>query len=343
MALREQDRKNDKGDRLRTVIIGAGAVGLGLGSCLHAAGQAVSFVVRDTATAHSLEQHGIERTGLFGDVRVAPGEVQVLRSIEALSRHEADCVLVCTKTTATPTLAEELGAVWSTLPGMPALVVCQNGWGNAEIFAERIAVERIFNAMIITGFRRLAPHSVEVTVHANPIRVGSLFGADLAPVRPLCSAIDRGGIPCEPSEDIGRDLWAKVLYNCLLNPLGALVGVPYGELGERASTRCIMEKVAREVFAVLEAGGQRTHWPDPESYLRTFYDELLPPTAEHESSMLQDLRAGRATEVDALSGAVAALGQERGIDTPVNLALCHLVHVAELRGGGSLSLDGLTA
>jgi 2-dehydropantoate 2-reductase len=267
----------------------------------------------------------------------------VLRSIAELSRHELDCVLVCTKTTATPALAEELGAVWSSMPGTPALVVCQNGWGSAEIFAERVAPERIFNAMVITGFRRLAPHAVDVTVHANPIRIGSLFGADLAPVQPLCDAIDRGGIPCEPSGDIGRDLWAKVLYNSLLNPLGALVGVPYGELGERASTRGIMEKVAREIFAVLEASGRRTHWPDAESYLRTFYDELLPPTAEHESSMLQDLRAGRATEIDALSGAVAALGHEHGVDTPVNLALCQLVHVAELRGGEGLSLEGLSA
>jgi 2-dehydropantoate 2-reductase len=172
---------------------------------------------------------------------------------------------------------------------------------------------------------------VEVTVHADAIHVGSLFGADLTAIEGLCGAIRKGGIPCEPSREIAEDLWAKVLYNCLLNPLGALVGVPYGMLGEREETRAIMEAVAREVFAVMESAGFHTHWPSAEAYLESFYAELLPATALHESSMLQDLRAGRKTEIDALNGAVAKLASQHSVPAPVDRALATLIRAAEDR------------
>ena len=76
-------------------------------------------------------------------------------------------------------------------------------------------------------------------------------------------------------------------------------------------------------------GGLQTHWASAESYLEVFYRDLLPPTAGHESSMLQDLRAGRPTEIDALSGAVTRLGRELGVATPINAALVALIHAAE--------------
>jgi 2-dehydropantoate 2-reductase len=62
-----------------------------------------------------------------------------------------------------------------------------------------------------------------------------------------------------------------------------------------------------------------------------FWDELLPPTAAHESSMLQDLRAGRRTEVAALNGAVVELAGVCGLDVPVNRALLQLIRAREQR------------
>ena len=92
-----------------------------------------------------------------------------------------------------------------------------------------------------------------------------------------------------------------------------------------------MEATAREIFEVLTATGIATHWPNAESYLASFYRDLLPPTAEHESSMLQDLEAGRRTEIDALCGAVVKLGRPLGVATPVNIALRDLIRAAERR------------
>jgi len=98
------------------------------------------------------------------------------------------------------------------------------------------------------------------TAHAEPIRIGSLYDADLAPVAALCDAIARGGVPCEVSDDIECDLWAKMLYNCSLNPMGALIGVAYGELGRHSETRSILEAVIAEIFALLRATGRRARW-----------------------------------------------------------------------------------
>jgi 2-dehydropantoate 2-reductase len=215
--------------------------------------------------------------------------------------------------------------VWKRLPGPPRLVLCLNGWGHAELFAETIPREHVFSATVTTGFRRDDANRVEITVHGDDLHVGSLFGTPGIGIDALCEAISRGGIPCSPSHDMERDLWAKLLYNCALNPLAALLGVPYGVLGETPTTRAIIEAVVREIFGVLDASGRKTRWTTADEYLAFFFAELLPPTRKHESSMLQDLRAGRETEIEALCGAVAELAAQSGVTAPANDALAILV------------------
>lgn len=318
---------------LRVAIIGAGGVGLGIGSCLISAGTNVLFIVRGAEAAGALRTHGLQRGGVFGATFLPPERFEVEQQISALGAWRPDYVLVCTKTTACEEVANALAAtfgVGSTLPGTtPTIVLCLNGWGNAERFAERLPQERIFNARVITGFRRDAPWQVEITVHAEAIHIGSLYGAPDARVAPLCRAIALGGIPCAPSATIEKDLLAKLLYNCALNPLAALRGVPYGAIGEDPANRAILEAVVAEIFAVLAASGLETHWQSADDYLAFFFETLLPPTRAHESSMLQDLRAQRRTEIDALCGAVVRLGVLRGCETPVNAALAMLIRAIE--------------
>lgn len=127
------------------------------------------------------------------------------------------------------------------------------------------------------------------------------------------------------------DLWAKVLYNALLNPLGAVLGVPYGVLAQTEHGRSFMGRLARETFAVMNACGARTQWGDAGTFLEEFYARILPPTAAHESSMLQDIRAGRPTEIDAISGAIVALGQKHGVDVTCTQASYELVRMMEHR------------
>ena len=129
------------------------------------------------------------------------------------------------------------------------------------------------------------------------------------------------GIPAAYCDDIRAALWGKVLYNAALNPLGALLGVHYGALGEQAHTRAIMDAVIDEAFAVAGAEGVQLPWASAAEYRAVFYGRLLPSTFHHRSSMLQDLERGRATEIDAINGQVWQRGAAHGIVTPVNEVL----------------------
>ena len=331
---------------MKALIYGGGAVGLGVASCLLSSGEEVDIIARE-GTVSALRRDGLIRTGIFGSFEFGPGEFGAFASSDELLRGgrrrvrdgdshiEGGCgydyILICTKSFGSAAAAADLSSRPEILAPAGKIVLFQNGWGNAEIFNEHFPRDKIYSARVITGFKMTAKNAVEVTVHADPIHLGSLFGSDLAPMVPLAGAICRGGIPAQVVPDVGKDLWAKILYNCALNPLGAIFGVPYGVLGENPSSREMMEAVIREIFSVMEAAGNETHWSAPEEYIAVFYERLLPPTAGHESSTLQDIRAGKPTEIDALSGAVVRLGEEAGIPTPVNWTLYRMVKFMEGR------------
>ena len=314
---------------LRIAIIGTGAVGRALGSCLHLSGHRVVFVHRPGSSSESLKSGGLQRIGLFGEARIPQEEIVLTSSLPGREEGPFDFVLVCTKTTSNEEVRRSLSPIWSALGDQTWLVLCQNGWGHSDFFAETIPPHRIANARIITGFRSPDPSSVEVTVHADPIRIGSLFVPGTRDLDPLCHAIQEGGIPCSPTDQIEAELWSKLLYNCLLNPLGALTRKNYGELGNNSNTRNIMNTIAHEIFHVLEANSSTTFWTTADEYLDYFYTQALPPTGLHESSMLQDIRAHRKTEIDSLSGAIVRLARRHRLDTPVNQAMLTLVHAAE--------------
>jgi len=310
------------------LIYGGGAVGLGVASCLIRPGNRVQIVAR-AETAAALKNEGLLRTGIFGRVHVRPEAFGSCTSLDDVTGGPYDFVLICTKSFDSAAAAKDLVNHEERVGRGARLVLFQNGWGNAEAFAAHFEKGRIYNARVITGFRRPRPSEVEITVHADAIHVGSLFPTDLSVLEPLCRAIREGGIPCERTDAIEKDLWAKMLYNCALNPLGAILGVPYGALAAAASTRSLMDRIVEEVFAVMVAAGYRTHWQEPKQFLDIFYSRLVPDTAEHKSSTLQDIAAGKRTEIEALNGAVIQLAQEHQIAVSYNLAVYNLIKFLE--------------
>jgi 2-dehydropantoate 2-reductase len=313
---------------MHVLIYGGGAVGLGIASCLIRPGNRIEIVAR-AETVAALKNEGLLRTGIFGRVYAKPATFSVHASLDETAGGPYDLVLICTKSFDSAAAAKDLAGHEGRIGREAKLVLFQNGWGNAEAFAAHFDKARICNARVITGFRRPRPNEVEITVHADAIHVGSLFATDLSIVEPLCRAIREGGIPCERTEAIEKDLWAKMLYNCALNPLGAILGVPYGALAEAASTRLLMDRIVEEVFAVMTASGHRTHWQEPKQFLEVFYGRLVPDTADHKSSTLQDLAAGKRTEIEALNGAVIHLAERHGIAVPYNLAVHNLIKFLE--------------
>jgi 2-dehydropantoate 2-reductase len=318
---------------MNMLIYGGGAVGLGLGSCLIKAGAKVDLLSRPDTVA-LLRQEGLVRSGIFGAFRAAPSAFDAYTSLNEIASANYDYVLVCTKAYDSEHAARDLAAHPELAHGVD-IVLCQNGWGNAERFCAYFAEERIYNARVITGFYRPQKNHTEITVHADAIHIGSLFHSELSVLEPLARALSEGDIPCQTSQAIEKDLWAKMLYNCPLNPLGAILNVTYGTLANGSHTRAIMDRVVHELYAVLKASGYRTHWDTPGAYLDVFYGTLLPPTASHRSSMLQDIQAGKQTEIDALNGAVIALGDRHGIPVPSNEILYDMIRFLEERNQAS--------
>jgi len=331
--------RKEKEASVKIAIWGGGAVGLGLATALARPKSRLQILVRDDRTATAIRSQGIGRTGIFGEARTPADQFDILRNARDFTQNPPDWLLICTKAFSACEVAGELSVFARELRSSTRLILCQNGWGNETPFLAFWPTDRLFHARIITGFHRRDLTHVEITAHASSIALGSLFEdakeeaeggrASFELLRGLADRISQGGIPAEATGNMRAVLWAKMLYNCSLNPLGALARRRYGELARDPSTKALIAAVVREIFAVLSAAGIDLPWPDAEAYLEVFYSELIPPTALHESSMLQDLRAGNQTEIEALCGAVERLGQDRGVETPVISALATLVRAAE--------------
>lgn len=313
---------------MNLLITGAGSIGIALAALLRQAGQQVAIYARGE-TEVAIRSGGVHKTGLFGDLDFEAGDFLVSDDYGAFPRGSFDFILICAKTMANDAISRELAAHRDLLKPEGKLVLFQNGWGNDGPYLRFFRREQVCSARVITGFQRLAPNVSRVTVYTSPILLGSLYHLDPSPLEPLARAITRGGLPCEVTGEVGKALWAKMLYNCTLNPLGAIVGVHYGALGENPHSVAIMDETMDEIFAVMTAAGYSTYWPDAASYRKEFYARLLPDTYNHNSSTLQDIRAKRPTEIDTLTGRILALAEEHHIPVPVNTMLYRLVKTLE--------------
>ncbi|MHC4718708.1 MAG: ketopantoate reductase family protein [Planctomycetota bacterium] len=240
-----------------------------------------------------------------------------------------DVIVVCVKSYDTAPAAE---AVAPLVGPDTAVVSMQNGYGNVEHLTERFGADRVLCARVITGFSIPAPGQVDITVHADDIRVGSFRRPGHPAAERLTAAINDAGLPASPADNVEAILWGKILYNCALNPLGAILGVHYGALADSAHTRRIMDAVIDEAFAVIDAHGFPCLWASADAFRKAFYEQQIPPTYDHRPSMLQDLAAGKPTEIDALNGAVVRLAAEKGLPAPVNETLVRMVRFLESHG-----------
>lgn len=305
----------------RVLVAGAGALGSVVGGLLARAGWPVTLLGRDEHV-QAIRRAGLSIEGIFGDHRVV--SCALATSAEEL-RGTFDLILVTVKSWDTRTVA---GAVAPRLAGDGWAIGMQNGLGNLETIADAVGRRRTLGARAIFGAELLGPGRVRVTVIADAVTIGAVDPGDArakAAAAAWAARLDAAGVPARFTEDVGADLWAKMLYNAALNPLGALLGVPYGYLAAHAETREIMDAILAEAFTVAERCGVRLPWPDVAAYRDAFYGRLVPATAEHRSSMLQDLERGRPTEIDAMNGWIASEGDRLGAPTPVNHTLARLI------------------
>lgn len=313
---------------MKVLIIGCGAVGLSVASALYISDVVIDIIARGE-TAEAIRKNGIERCGVLGNVTVPPNKIRVFEKIEDAGGGY-DFIINSAKTTGNADIAESLAVRKDDIISPGGLVVLfQNGYGNELKFTDVFEKQRIIHASLTIGFRRPKAFVSEVTVFKAPIAVGSLFGQTPEGCRKLAEAIERGGIPCSMTNEIGKTLWAKLLYNCALNPLSAILGSNYGGLIKSESSISLMEGIIDEIFAVMRAGGYETFWEDAETYKKEFFEKILPPTYEHRSSTLQDIERKIPTEIDSLNGAVVRMGEKLKIETPCNTVITKIIKSME--------------
>lgn len=309
------------------LIIGAGAVGVAMAASLASEGMEVA-VLSASQTADAIEKNGVNRCGIFSEITIPAGVVKVYRTYEEI-KTGFNYVIISSKTMANAEIAAKLAANRDIIAENGKIVIFQNGWGNNDEYLKYFDKSEIYNARIITGFQRVTPENSKVTVHTAPILLGSLYGADNEVMAPLANAINLSGIPSEVSADIGKALWAKMLFNTTLNPLGAILNVSYGELSESEHARMIMDSLIEETYAVLAAEKYETFWKTADEYKEVFYGKLVPDTYKHRSSTLQDIEKKQKTEIDTLNGCIIRLANKNGIDVPTHNMIYKLIKAIE--------------
>ena len=299
---------------------------------LRRAGWPVTLLGR-SAHLKAIAERGLHIGGLWGEWTVS-GFALATDAEELMGTGPYSAVLLTVKAYDTATMAR---AIAPHLGSYGVVISLQNGLGNMEEAASAVGPERVLGGRVIFGAILTNPGSVEVTVYAEPVVLGSAYpgkfpALDVA-VRRWACAFTEAGIPCEHTDDIVAYLWSKVLYNAPLNPLGAVLGLSYGQLAADPDLRWLMDRIIDEAHAVALASGVRLRWPSAAAFREEFYGRLVPATADHRSSMLQDIDRGHPTEVEAINGRVWEYGRAAGVPTPLNEAMTRLLRVkARLEG-----------
>lgn len=311
---------------MNILVIGAGGVGIGLATSIASQGAKISIYARGE-TAKAIKENGIKRCGLFTHYEIR--EIPVYESYDEIPKDHFDYIFICSKTTANEDIAENLNRNRAILNKSTKIIIFQNGFGNDEHYLKHFTKKQVFSARVITGFTRPERHISEVTVYTEPILLGSLQGENPDSLQEIADLITASGIKCEITTEVDKYLWAKMLYNCTLNPLGAILDVTYGQLTENPYTLDIMNSIIDEIFEVIKASPYETLWDTADEYRDIFYSKLVPDTYNHYSSTHQDIKKKIPTEIDSLNGKVIQLGKLNNVNVKTNEFIYNLIKAIE--------------
>jgi 2-dehydropantoate 2-reductase len=281
------------------VVVGAGSLGSLIGGML-ATEHDVRLVARDRQV-HALEE-GLEITGEMSD-RVSP-------AVSTAPPESADLVVVAVKTYDTAGAAETLAGT-----DLRACLSLQNGLDNEETFAERLDATVLAGSCTF-GARLVEPGHVECT-GVGEVALGARNGGESALADDVGAAFEAAGIETAVATDMPRRLWTKLSVNAGVNGPTALARVENGALAE-GPVGDVARAAAVEAARVARSEGIALSGDEAIDEL----ERVVAATAANRSSMLQDVDAGRRTEVDAIYGPVVERADE---PAPMAATLASLV------------------
>jgi 2-dehydropantoate 2-reductase len=322
---------------MKITVVGAGAIGGYLGTRLAIAGEDVTFIAR-RRNLEAINADGFRLVLEDGTQEHAKNVRAVQRMAEA---GPQDVVLITLKAHQLREVVDELPALYgpdtmvvSMVNGVPwwyfhALPGPHEGRPVTAVdpdgaIARAIPAERVIGSVVYPAAELVAPGLVKL-VEGNRFTVGEPSNERTPRVETLSQALMKAGFKAPVSRDIRSELWIKLWGNLSFNPISALTHATLQDIARFGPTRELARRMMAEGQAVAEALGVR--------FKITLEQRLAGAEAvgAHKTSMLQDVEAGRALELEALVGAVIELGRIAGVPTPTIEAVYAATKLLEQR------------
>jgi len=308
---------HDRGMSKKILMVGCGAIGGLFAAALSSAARVTAL---DTNAEHvdAINARGIRIIGR------SAGTAKILATADPTSLKGAafDAVIFLIKSKMT---ADALAQLQPMLTGNPMLVTLQNGMGNAEVLLSdpRACVIR---GVTMNAGRYVEPGCIECLIEGKswlgPVR-GSVQDA-----RPLADLLNKAGMETEVVADPMGAVWSKFVFNCVMNPLGALMMGDNAARYDSTEMRALIDEMAAECTAVVRALGGSFAFPPMDFVDKVRSGQI--PMSRHAGSMALDIARGAPTEIDELTGFIVREGKRLNVPVPNCTAVYRLVKGLEL-------------
>jgi 2-dehydropantoate 2-reductase len=294
---------------MEIIVLGAGAIGSLYGAKLAAHNEVTVVGRAEHVTA--INSHGLRIEGLESQVV----RLDAATSVEQIG-HDA-LIILTTKVTDSEAALRPI----SPLVREDTTILClQNGLGSEQIARQAIANRGV----VVRGITQLGAIFKEPGIIQFMARGRTLIEPHDRSLA-IASVLNAAGLECSISPDIRTDIWRKLVINCVVNPITAILGSDVGSIAN-PQLAPLKKMVIDECVNV--AGAEEVKLET--DFLRQIDDFFAP--SHNLASMLQDLRRGHVTEIDYLNGAVTKIGARHGIDCPVNGSLTAIIKAMEVTG-----------
>ncbi|MFL7811379.1 MAG: ketopantoate reductase family protein [Anaerolineae bacterium] len=298
------------------VILGAGALGASYTAQFAAALGCTVELVAQGARRERLQREGIVVNDVLYHLSVRPPDEE---------GPPADLVLVALKH---HHLAGAVHDLLHVVGEETTILSVMNGIDSEVTLGEVYGPEKVLLAVSI-GIDAVRQGNRVNYTQAGKILFGRADNRQIGPrVRRVQAILDRAGIAHETPVDMLRTMWWKLMVNVGVNQASAVMRAPYGVFQSSPEAQALMEDLMRETIRLAEAEGVDLTEKD----IGEWYGFMKGLSPAGKTSMLQDVEAGRKTEVEIFAGKMVELGKKHGIPTPVNQTVLRIIHVLE-RGG----------
>lgn len=299
---------------MKIAVLGAGALGCAMGSCLSESGHEVWLINRREDHVETMNTLGL-CVQVNGADRYTSVKAALHASHVAAQIGTVDLLLVLVKSFHT---REAITSSTSIVGPDTVVLSLQNGLGHEDVLAEVVGRDKVMAGKTYAGGVMLGPGRIIRGTEGKETYIGELEGRMTDRVQRVAAAFNAAGLITHISDNIMGTIWEKLLVNVATGALSGITRLAYGDLYQVPEVKTCALAAVQEAMDVARACGIGLSVNDPEQpWLKAAAG--LPP--EFKASMLQSLEKGSVTEVDYVNGSVVRWGQKCGVPTPVNSTL----------------------